>query len=243
MTRAVRLVMCLAVSSGCASAQAREDAIKPADIARVVGRFYLVQTSGTPGQADYRFIYSDQAGHLHVEKMDDGALVTDGVAGAGSRPLVVRHRPLRRRQAKIVGGGRGGIQSTSPFPLDGNRPAARCHRLQAGQSRQRPAASHDSRKPALHPGGYNRNIGGDNTIWWSLVFSSISGVDGDPSRIIPSTAVNGRFNISLNRQTLATGRLLDVTGGLTAMANFPSLACSDVWRRARGLVTPRHSRR
>jgi hypothetical protein len=89
MNRVVIAAGFLAVSLACSAGHA----VTVTDVAafsRIADRFLLTVEVGTPGQADYRFIYSDRMGHVHVYAMDGDVLkMTWEVTTLGSRATAV----------------------------------------------------------------------------------------------------------------------------------------------------------
>lgn len=250
MSRIMLLAVFAAMSLGCASAHAREDAINPADIARVVGRFYLMQTSGAPGSADFRFIYTDQAGHLHVQKLDDGALVTDFESPAlGSRAtsLFVTDLYGDGKQKVVVStiGGRVLIYDLATYKLEWENLQARYTRIDFmapanldGDPQQEVVILADDRLFIFD--GYNRAIQWSSTIVMVANFVVIGNVDDDPQlEIVLNTGkiVDGRFyNIQFQTDKVFGDRidLLDVTGDgyndVVGEFSDRSLRVFDVWR-------------
>lgn len=250
MNRTVLLAMCLAMTVGCASAHAREDAINPVDIARVVGRFYLAQSHGTPGQADFRFIYTDQSGHLHVERMEDGALVTDWESPAlGSRATSMFVTDLYGdgKQKIVVStiGGRVLIYDLASYQLEWENLQLRYVRIDFmapanldNDPQQEVVILADDRLYIFD--GYNRNIQWSSTITMVANFVVIGNVDDDPQlEIVLNTGkvVDGRFyNIQFQTDKAFGDRieLLDVTGDgyddVVGEFSDRSLRVFDVWR-------------
>ena len=250
MTRVMLLAVWMAMSLGCASAQAREDAINPADIDRVAGRFYLMQTSGTPGQPDYRFIYTDQAGHLHVDKLDDGALVSDWESPAlGSRATSLFVTDLygdgKKKMVVSTSGGRVLIFDLASYQLEWENTQLRYVRIDFmapanldNDPQQEVVILADDRLFIFD--GYNRNIQWSSTIVLVANFVAIGNVDDDPQlEIVLNTGkiVDGRFyNIQFQTDKAFGDRieLLDVTGDgyndVVGEFSDRSLRVFDVWR-------------
>jgi hypothetical protein len=238
------------MSLACASAHAREDAIDPADIARVAGRFYLVQTAGAPGTPDFRFIYTDQAGHLHVERMEDGALVTDWESPAlGSRAtsLFVSDLYGDGKQKVVVStiGGRVLIYDLITYQLEWENLQLRYARIDFmapanldSDKQQEVVIMADDRLYIFD--GYNRNIQWSSTVTMIANFVVIGNVDDDPQlEIVLNTGkvVDGRFyNIQFQTDKPFGDRieLLDVTGDgyddVVGEFSDRSLRVFDVWR-------------
>lgn len=250
MNRVFLPSLCIALSLACASAQAREDAINPADIARVAGRFYLAQTSGTFGKPDYRFIYTDQAGHLHVERVEDGALVSDFESPAlGSRATSMFVTDLYGdgKQKIVVStiGGRVLIYDLATYQLEWENLQLRYVRIDFmapanldADPQQEVVILADDRLYFFD--GYNRNIQWSSTIVLVATFLAIGNVDDDPQlEIVLNTGkiVDGRFyNIQFQTDKAFGDRieLLDVTGDgyndVVGEFSDRSLRVFDVWR-------------
>lgn len=250
MTRVLLLSVCLAMSLACASAQAREDAINPSDIARVSSRFYLVQTSGTFGKPDYRFIYTDQAGHLHVERVEDGAMVSDWESPAlGSRATSLFVTDLygdgKKKMVVSTIGGRVLIYDLASYQLEWENLQLRYVRIDFmapanldTDPQQEVVILADDRLYIFD--GYNRNIQWSSTITLVANFLAIGNVDDDPQlEIVLNTGkiVDGRFyNIQFQTDKPFGDRieLLDVTGDgyndVVGEFSDRSLRVFDVWR-------------
>ena len=250
MIRLMLLVMFLALSLGCASAQAREDAINPVDIERVAGRFYLMQTSGTPGQPNYRFVYTDQSGHLHVEKIDDGALVSDWEStalGTRATSLFITDLYGDGKQKIVVStiGGRVLIFDLATYQLEWENTQLRFTRIDFmtlanldNDPQQEVVIVADDRLHIFD--GYNRNVQWSSTVVLVSNFVAIGNVDDDPQlEIVLNTGkiVDGRFyNIQFQTEKAFGDRieLLDVTGDgyndVVGEFSDRSLRVFDVWR-------------
>ncbi|HEX6790112.1 MAG TPA: hypothetical protein VF247_02270 [Candidatus Krumholzibacteria bacterium] len=250
MTRVLLLSVCLCLSLACASAHAREDAVNPADVARVAGRFYLIETSGTFGKPDYRFIYTDQAGHLHVERVDDGAMVTDWESPAlGSRAtsLFVTDLYGDGKQKLVVStiGGRVLIYDLATYQLEWENLQLRYTHIDFmapanldNDQQQEVVIVADDRLFIFD--GYNRNIQWSSTTTMIANFIVIGNVDDDPQLEIVLNSgkiVDGRFyNIQFQTDKAFGDRidLLDVTGDGYAdvVGEFSdrSIRVFDVWR-------------
>jgi hypothetical protein len=244
------LAVSLAMTVGCASAHARDDITNPADITRVVGRFYLMQSYGTPGQKDFRFIYTDQSAHLHVERMEDGALVTDWESPAlGSRATSMFVTDLYGdgKQKIVVStiGGRVLIYDLASYQLEWENLQLRYVRIDFmapanldNDPQQEVVIIADDRLHIFD--GYNRNIQWSSTTTMVASFLVIGNVDDDPQHeIVLNTGkvVDGRFyNIQFQTEKAFGDRieLLDITGDgyndVVGEFSDRSLRVFDVWR-------------
>lgn len=250
MKRVISLALLLASSLACHAAQAREEAINPVDIARVAGRFYMAQTTGTPGKPDYRFIHTDQAGHLHVEKVDDGALVSDWeTTSLGTRPTSMFVTDLYGdgKQKIVVStiGGRVLIYDLATYQLEWENLQLRYTRIDFmapanldNDAQQEVVILADDRLFIFD--GYNKNIQWSSTIALVANFLVIGNVDDDPQlEIVLNTGkiVDGRFyNIQFQTDKVFGDRieLLDITGDgyndVVGEFSDRSLRVFDVWR-------------
>jgi hypothetical protein len=250
MRRVVLLVLMTAASLACHAVQAREDAIDPADVARVAGRFYMMQTVGTPGKADYRFLYTDQTGHLHVDKVEDGAFVSDWeTTSLGSRATSLFVTDLYGDgKLKIVVstiGGRVLIYDLATYQLDWENLQLRYVRIDFmapanldGDPQQEVVILADDRLFIFD--GYNRNIQWSSTTPLVANYLAIGDIDDDPQlEIVLNTGkiVDGRFyNIQFQTDKAFGDRieLLDVTGDgypdVVGEFSDRTIRVFDVWR-------------
>jgi len=252
MKRIVVLVFLLGTSAACAAAHAggRIDNIDPADIARVAGHFYLVQTVGTPGKPDYRMLYTDQAGHLHVEKIEDGALTSDWESttlGSRATSLFVTDLYGDGKQKIVVStiAGRILIYDLANYQLDWENLQLRYNRIDFmapaqldNDPQQEVVILADDRLFIFD--GYNRNIQWSSTTPMIATFLAIGNVDDDPQpEIVLNTGkiIDGRFyNIQFQTDKPFGDRieLLDVTGDgyndVVGEFSDRSIRVFDVWR-------------
>jgi hypothetical protein len=229
MNRVLLLALVLGSSLACASAHAgRQDAIKTQDIERVAGRFYMMQTTGTPGTPSYRVLYSDQAGHLHVEKIEDGSLVSDWESttlGSRATSLFVTDLYGDGKQKIVVStvAGRILIYDLATYQLDWENLQLRYNRIDFmapaqldNDAQQEVVILADDRLYIFD--GYNRNIQWSSTVTMPATFMAIGNVDDDPQPEIVLNSgkiVDGRFyNIQFQTDKVFGDRieLLDVTG-------------------------------
>jgi hypothetical protein len=229
MNRFLLPLLLVGSSLACASAHAgRDDAINPADVNKVAARFYLMQTTGTAGTPSYRMMYADQQGHLHVEKIDDGALVSDWESttlGSRATSLFVSDLYGDGKQKIVVStiGGRVLIYDLASYQLEWENLQLRYNRIDFmlpaqldNDQQQEVVILADDRLYIFD--GYNRNIQFSSTITISANFMVIGNVDDDPQpEIVLNTGkiVDGRFyNIQFQTDKVFGDRieLLDVTG-------------------------------
>lgn len=251
MNRFLLLVVMVGSSLACASAHAgRTDDINPADIARVSGHFYLMQTTGTPGTPSYRMLYCDQQGHLHVEKIEDGALVADWESTTlGSRATSLFVTDLYGDgKLKIVVStiaGRVLIYDLATYQLDWENLQLRYSRIDFmrpaqldNDPQQEVVILADDRLYIFD--GYNRNIQWSSTTAMVATFLVIGNIDDDPQPEIVLNSgkiVDGRFyNIQFQTDKAFGDRidLLDVTGDgypdVVGEFSDRSIKVFDVWR-------------
>jgi len=229
---------------------ARDDAIDPVKLTRVADRFYMSMTTGTPGKADFRFIYTDQAGHLHVSRVEDGALTVDWESTTlGSRATSVFVTDLYGdgKQKLVVStiGGRVLIYDLATYALEWENLQLRYNRIDYmlpanldGDPQQEVVILADDHMYIFD--GYNRNVQWSSTINLVATFMAIGNVDDDPQlEIVLNTGkiVDGRFyNIQFQTDKAFGDRieLIDVTGDgyNDVMGEFSdrSLRVFDVWR-------------
>jgi hypothetical protein len=251
MNRLLLVVMVLGSSLACASAHAgHADVINTKDIERVAGRFYMVQTTGTPGTPSYRLLYTDQAGHLHVEKIEDGALVSDWESttlGSRATSLFVTDLYGDGKQKIVVStiAGRILIYDLATYQLDWENLQLRYNRIDFmapaqldNDAQQEVVILADDRLYIFD--GYNRNIQWSSTITMPATFLAIGNVDDDPQPEIVLNSgkiVDGRFyNIQFQTDKVFGDRieLLDVTGDgyndVVGEFSDRSIRVFDVWR-------------
>jgi len=251
MNRLLVLVLVLGSSLACASAHAgRSDAINPADIERVAGRFYLMQTTGTPGTAAYRMLYCDQQGHLHVLKIEDGALVADWESttlGSRATSLFVVDLYGDGKQKIVVStiNGRVLIYDLATYQLEWENLQLRYNRIDFmapaqldGDPQQEVVVLADDHLYIFD--SYNRNVQWSSTIPMVANFLAIGNIDDDPQpEIVLNTGkvVDGRFyNIQFQTDKVFGDRieLLDVTGDgypdVVGEFSDRSIKVFDVWR-------------
>lgn len=250
MRRVAVLMLLLVMSLGCASVQAREDALNPADVSRVASRFYMAQTVGTLGKPDYRFIYTDQVGHLHVHKVEDGALVSDWESttlGSRATSLFVSNLYGDGKLKIVVSthAGRVLIFDLATYQLEWENLQLRYTRIDFmapanldTDAQQEVVILADDRLFIFD--GYNRNIQWSSTVDIVGTFIAIGNVDDDPQlEIVLNTGkiVDGRFyNIQFQTDKVFGDRieLLDVTGDgyndVVGEFTDRSIKVFDVWR-------------
>jgi hypothetical protein len=246
----VLLLLCLGSSLACASAHARGEAINPADIERVAGRFYMMETTGTPGTPSFRLLYTDQAGHLHVEKIEDGGLTSDWettTLGSRATSLFVTDLYGDGKQKIVVStfAGRVLIYDLATYQLEWENLQLRYNRIDFmapaqldSDPQQEVVILADDHLYIFD--GYNRNIQWSSTIPLVATFLAIGNVDDDPQpEIVLNTGkiVDGRFyNIQFQTDKVFGDRieLLDVTGDgypdVVGEFSDRSIKVFDVWR-------------
>ncbi|HET6348844.1 MAG TPA: hypothetical protein VFH88_07130 [Candidatus Krumholzibacteria bacterium] len=250
MRQGVVLAVLMAASMACATAHARDDQINPADIERVAQRFYMMQTTGTPGQPDYRLLYCDQAGHLHVEKIEDGALVPDWESttlGSRATSLFVTDLYGDGKQKIVLStiAGRVLIYDMATYQLEWENLQLRYNRIDF----MAPAnLDNDPQEEVVILAddhlyifdGYNRNIQWSSTVAMPATYLAIGNVDDDPQLEIVLNSgkiIDSRFyNIQFQTDKPFGDRieLLDITGDgyndVVGEFTDRSLKVFDVWR-------------
>jgi hypothetical protein len=247
----VFLPLLLGTSMACASAHAGRDVtVDPVDIARVAGRYYMMTTVGAPGKPDYRLIYTDQAGPLHVEKIEDGALVSDWESttlGTRATSLFVTDLYGDGKQKMVVStiGGRVLIYDLASYQLEWENLQLRYTRIDFmapanldNDPQQEVVILADDHLFIFD--GYNRNIQWSSTTSLVANFLAIGNVDDDPQLEIVLNSgkiVDGRFyNIQFQTDKAFGDRieLLDITGDgyndVVGEFSDRSLRVFDVWR-------------
>jgi len=243
---ALLAVVCL----GCGSVSAVADSADPAALHDAANKFYLTIETGTPGQNDYRFIYADKAGHVHVYSLDGGRLKQDWEATTlGTRATALFATDLygdgKQKLVVSTQGGRVLIYDLATYELDWENLQTRYvridHMLHAnldGDRQQEVVLLADDRIFIFD--GYNRNVQWNSTTPFPAKFMVIGNVDDDPqAEIVLNTGqiVDSRFfNIQFQTDQPFGDRLalLDVTGDGYAdvVGEFQdrTVRVFDVWR-------------
>ena len=249
MNRVVIAAFFLAVSLACSAGHA----VTETDIgafSRIADRFVLTVEVGTPGQDDYRFIYSDRSGHIHVYAMDGKQLkMTWEVTTLGSRATAIIVTDLYGDgKLKLVVSsiaGRVLIYDLATYELDWENQQLRYVRIdhmaaaQLDGDRQQEVVILADDKLYIFD-GYNRNVQWSSTTNMIANFVVVGNVDDDPQQEIVLNSgiiVDSRFfNIQFQTDQIFGDRLAlaDLTGD-----GFPevigefadrSLRVFDVWR-------------
>lgn len=222
----------------------------PDELARVAGKYFMTLTTGTPGKDDFRFIYADQAGHLHVYRMDGGSLKHDWESttlGARASAIHVTDLYGDGKLKLLVGtiAGRVLIYDMASYELEWENLQQRYTRIDHlapaqldGDTQQEVVILADDR--LLIFDGYNRNIQFSSTAPVVASYMVIGNIDDDPQpEIVLNTGkvVDGRFyNIQFQTDKAFGDRieLIDLTGDGYAdvLGEFSdrSLRVFDVWR-------------
>jgi hypothetical protein len=232
------------------SGAVRAYAIDPAEVERLAGKFFMTLTSGTPGQDDFRFIYTDQAGHIHISRIEKGALKQDWeTTTLGSRASAIFVADLyadgRKKLVVSTTAGRILIYDLESYELEWENLQLRYTRIDY----MVPVNLDDDRQlevVILADGrffifdGYNRNIQFSSTVTVVANFMVIGNVDDDPQpEIVLNTGkiIDGRFyNIQFQTDKAFGDRiyLMDITGDgfddVVGEFSDRSLRVFDVWR-------------
>ena len=246
----VSLVACLAAASLACSAGRAVTKTDLQTFSRMADRFILAVEVGTPGQPDYRFIYSDRSGHIHVYEPDgDHMKMAWEVTTLGARATALFVEDLYGDgKLKLVvssAGGRVMIYDLASYELEWENLQLRYTRIDhmvAGQldgDKQLEVAVLADDKLYIFD-SYNRNVQWSSTTNMIANFMVIGNVDDDPQlEIVLNTGliVDSRFyNIQFQTDQVFGDRitLADLTGD-----GFPevvgefadrSLRVFDVWR-------------
>jgi hypothetical protein len=222
----------------------------PTDLARVAGKYFMTLTTGTPGTDSFRFIYADQAGHLHVLRSDGGTLKHDWESttlGSRASAIFVIDLYADGKEKLVVGtiGGRVLIYDLASYELEWENLQIRYTRIDHmapaqldGDAQQEVVILADDKLFIFD--GYNRNIQFSSTAPVVASFMVIGNVDDDPQpEIVLNTGkiVDGRFyNIQFQTDKAFGDRieLIDITGDGYAdvLGEFSdrTLRVFDVWR-------------
>ena len=230
MNRYLMLVALLGSCLACASVHAagRDEPVNPNDIARVSGHLYLMKQVGTWGTPSYRLLYCDQQGHLHVEKIDNGALVSDWESttlGSRATSMFVTDLYGDGKQKIVVStiGGRVLIYDLASYQLEWENLQLRYNRIdfmlpaQLDTDQQQEVVILADDRLFIFD-GYNRAVQWSSTVTMPATFMAIGNVDDDPQlEIVLNTGkiVDGRFyNLQFQTDKVFGERidLLDVTG-------------------------------
>jgi hypothetical protein len=235
---------------GCGSVRAVADGADAAAVSRAAQKFYMTIEIGTPGQEDYRFIYTDRAGHLHVYAMKDGALNMAWEATTlGSRATALFVTDLygdgRTKLVASTIGGRVLIYDLATYELEWENLQQRYVRVDHmehanldNDRQQEVVILADDRLFIFD--GYNRNVQWSSSTQMIAKFMIIGNVDDDPQLEIILNAgqiIDSRFfNIQFQTDQPFGDRLMlaDITGDGYAdvIGEFPdrTVRVFDVWR-------------
>jgi hypothetical protein len=249
MNRVVIAAGFLAVSLACSAGHA----VTVTDVAafsRIADRFLLTVEVGTPGQADYRFIYSDRMGHVHVYAMDGDVLkMTWEVTTLGSRATAVIVSDLygdgKLKLLISSSAGRVLIYDLATYELDWENQQLRYNRIDHmataqldGDRQLEVVVLADDRLYIFD--GYNRNVQWSSTTNMIANYVVVGNLDDDPQMEIVLNSgiiVDSRFfNIQFQTDQIFGDRLAlaDLTGDgypeVIGEFNDRSLRVFDVWR-------------
>jgi hypothetical protein len=235
---------------GCGSVRAVADGADAVAVSRAAAKFYMTIETGTPGQADYRFIYTDRAGHVHIYAMKDGALNLAWEAttlGSRATSMFVTDLYADGKLKLVVStvAGRVLIYDLATYQQEWENLQQRYTRIDymehanLDNDRQQEVVILADDRVSIFD-GYNRNVQWSSTTPMVAKFMVIGNVDDDPQlEIILNTGriIDSRFyNIQFETDQPFGDRLMlaDVTGDGYAdvIGEFPdrTVRVFDVWR-------------
>jgi hypothetical protein len=238
-------VFCLTACSARAVTQADAGAFN-----KMAQKYELAVESGTPGTDDYRFIYSDRSGHVHIYAMDDGVLTLAWEAttlGSRATSLIVcdlyGDGHLKVLVTSVAG--RVLIYDLASYELEWENVQQRYTRIDymavaqlASDPQLEAVILADDRLFIFD--GYNRNLQWSSTTNMVASFIVIGNVDDDPQLELVLNSgiiVDSRFfNIQFQTDQVFGDRLslADITGDgyPEVFGEFQdrSLRVFDVWR-------------
>lgn len=191
-------------------------------------KFYLTVETGTPGQPDYRFIYADRSGHIHVYAVKDGVLKQEWettTLGSRATSLFVTDLYGDGKLELVVStiAGRVLIYDFATYELQWENLQLRFTRIDYmaaanldGDPQQEVVILADDRVFIFD--SYNRNVQWSSTTTMVAKFLVIGNVDDDPQlEIVLNTGsiIDSRFyNIQYSSNDAFGDRLMlaDVTG-------------------------------
>ena len=249
MNRVIIAVCIAAASLACSAGHAVTETDMKA-FSRIANQYVLTVEVGTPGQDDYRFIYSDKSGHVHVYAMDGAALKMKWEAttlGARASSIIVTDLYADGKLKLLITSiaGRVLIYDLASYELEWENLQQRYTRIdhmaaaQLDGDRQLEVVVLADDKLFIFD-GYNRNIQWNSTTNMPANFVVIGNTDDDPQLEIVLNSgiiVDSRFfNIQFQTDQIFGDRLslADLTGD-----GFPevigefadrSLRVFDVWR-------------
>jgi hypothetical protein len=224
--------------------------IDPAALSRLAGKFFMTMTTGAPGSENFRFIYTDQAGHVHVLRIDKGALRQDWESttlGSRATSMFVCDLYADGKQKLVIStlGGRILIYDFATYELEWENIQLRYTRIDFmapanldSDPQQEIVILADDRVYIFD--GYNRNIQWSSTTAMVATYFVIGNLDDDPQmEIVLNTGkiIDARFyNIQFQTDKAFGDRidLIDITGDGYAdvVGEFPdrTMRVFDVWR-------------
>ena len=246
----VTLAACFAAATlACAAGRAVTETDFQA-FARIADRYLLTVQVGTPGQDDYRFIYADKSGHVHVYEPDGDRLkMAWEVTTLGSRATAIFVEDLYADgKLKLVISsinGRVLIYDLASYELEWENLQSRYSRIDHmvgaqldGDRQLEVVVLADDRLYIFD--SYNRNIQWSSTVKMVANYAVVGNVDDDPQpEIVLNTGmiVDSRFyNIQFQTDQVFGDRLAlaDLTGDgyPEVIGEFAdrSLKVFDVWR-------------
>ncbi len=224
--------------------------VDPGAFSRVASKYVVAVEVGTPGQDDYRFIYADRSGHLHVYAMERGALNMQWeTTTLGSRATAVAVADLygdgRQKLLVSSAGGRLLVYDLASYELEWENLQQRYTRIDYmltaqldGDRQQEMVILADDKLYIVD--GYNRNVQWNSTTSMAASYAVIGNVDDDPQlEIVLNTGiiVDSRFyNIQFQTDQAFGDRLLLVDlngdGFPEVVGEFAdrTIRVFDVWR-------------
>jgi hypothetical protein len=250
MNRVIIAACLAAVSLACSAGKAATTSIDVQAFSNLVKKYTLATETGTPGQDDYRFIYADRPGHVHVYAVENGALKLQWettTLGSRATALIVADLYGDGRKKLLIStfAGRVLIYDLAKYELEWENLQQRYSRIDHmavanldGDKQLEVALLADDKLYIFD--GYNRNLQWSSTTNMIATFMVIGNVDDDPQLEIVLNSgiiVDSRFfNIQFQTDQPFGDRLslADLTGDgyPEVIGEFAdrTLRVFDVWR-------------
>lgn len=251
MNRVSLVAVCVAAASlACTTGRAATPKLDLQAYSDLAQKYEMVVQTGTPGQPDYRLIYTDRPGHIHVYAIEDGVLKKQWettTLGSRATSLIVTDLYGDGHEKILVStiAGRVLIYDLAKYELEWENLQLHFSRIDFmacanldGDPQQEVVLLADDKLYIID--GYNRNIQWNSTTNMPATYMVIGNVDDDPQLEIVLNSgiiVDSRFyNIQFQTDQPFGDRLslVDLTGDgypeVVGEFTDRTLRVFDVWR-------------